>query len=32
MYNMQVSIDDVESENNYPILLVVSNRLGTKNI
>lgn len=32
MYNMQVSLDDVESENSYPILLVVSNRLGVKTI
>lgn len=32
MYNMQVSIEDIESESSYPILLVVSNRLGIKTI
>lgn len=32
MYNMQVSLDDIESESSYPILLVVSNRLGIKTI
>lgn len=32
MYNGQVSIDDIENETEYPMLIIVNNRLGSNKI
>ncbi len=32
MYNAEISVDDIEPEENYPLLMVVNNRVSTSTI